>query len=252
MKRIFFSCLAMLLGTVAGCGSSDKCASVTCGAAEACDSESGACVNKCQSMTCSYGATCDASVGMCVNPTAPTITTAPIDRMARPGVTTALINPFDLYKPQGTTVEMADVTKDRYNIDGNVSAWTTNWSTPLKLSLGIFDALDGVCGNQLAYGGASGLPLPNYTLLSMVLAGDAIQMDSSKTSCGQYLAVEMTALGDTTTANDCGGRTLDYDVIDVTYSELAAGAKAGVNDGPIGPNTTSLATFPFMAEPKPH
>ena len=111
----------------------------------------------------------------------------------------------------------------------------------MKLSLGIFDALDNTCGNQTVYGGLS---QPNYSLLAQILAGDALQVDTSKTVCNSYLGVEV---GSTT---DCGGRKLEHDVIDVTYTALVSGGATAVNDGPIGQNTAPLSSFPFMAPPK--
>lgn len=243
MKRIILPCIAMLLSAIAGCSADDKCASVTCAAGEMCDATSGACLSACGMLVCTNGQTCEASSGTCVNPMAPT-PGALIDRMGRPAVNTALTNPFDLYKPQGGAAEMADVTKDRYNIDANETAWVATWSPAVKLHLGIFDALDNNCGNQAGY---NALSQPNYTLLSSVLAGDALQMDASKFTCNQYLGAELAALG--AAVMDCGGRKLSYDVIDVTYSALAAGTTTGVNDGPIAENTAPGTSFPYMAAP---
>jgi hypothetical protein len=242
MKRIIFTGIALLLGAVAGCGSSDKCANVTCGAAESCNATSGACENKCATTTCSGGQTCDSAVGMCANPTAPQTAALPlIDRMGRPAVNTALTNPFDYYAPQGGTAELSDVTKDRYNIDGNPAAWSNNWGAAVKLHLGIFDALDDACGDQIAYGA---LTLPNYTALASILAGDALNVDTTKTTCAMYLGAEVGALS---TATDCGGRKLDYDVIDATYAALAGAPGFGDT---IAQNTAPAATFPFMANPR--
>jgi hypothetical protein len=245
MKRIILSCIAMLLGAVAGCGAEDKCAKVTCAAGEMCDATSGACLNPCGTLVCTNGQTCDPSVGMCANPMAPTPGML-IDRMGRPGVNTALTNPFDLYKQAGqTTAEVSDVTKDRYNLDAGEMMWAVTWSPAVRLHLGIFDALDDMCGNQAGYGALS---MPNYTLLAAVLAGDALQIDASKFTCNQYLGAELAALG--APVMDCGGRKLNYDVIDVTYSALAAGVTAGVTDGPIGENTPAGTTFPYMTAPQ--
>lgn len=245
MKRILLPCIAMLLGAIAGCSADDKCANVSCGTGEMCDSASGACLSACGMLVCTNGQTCEAATGMCVNPMAPT-PGALIDRMGRPAVNTALTNPFDLYRPNGVAnPELADVTKDRYNTDAGETTWVASWSPAVKLHLGIFDALDGTCGNQAGY---NALGMPNYTVLSSVLAGDALQLDASIFTCNQYLGAELAALGAAVT--DCGGRKLNYDVVDVTYSALAAGATTGVTDGPIGENTGAGAAFPYMASPQ--
>lgn len=244
MKRMTLSYMAMLLGAIAGCGSDP------------------AQTDKCAAITCSPGATCDAATGACVNPPVPSLASAPlIDRIGRPGVNTALTNPFDLYKPQNATnPEASNTTKDAYNTDiGNAASLWQNWAPAIRFHLGVFDVLDSTgataatvtsnkCGNQLGYDapGTSG-----YEFLSGLLAGDALQVDTSKTTCQQYLGAELAAVG---VGSDCGGRTLDEDVIDVTYSALVTGpsptgALNSVTDG-IAKTTNSTAAFPFMAQPQ--
>lgn len=49
---------------------------------------------------------------------------------------------------------------------------------------------------------------------------------------------------------DCGGRTLAYDVIDVSYSTMVAGMLSGVTDGVDQPGDVSGNTFPYLAPPK--
>jgi hypothetical protein len=232
MKRVIFSSLVMLLGAVAGCGSSTP----------KCETPSGVC--GCPAAGCGNGQVCDTATNACVNPPSPPLG-AVIDRMGRPGVNTALTNPFDLYEPQAGVPELSDGTKDRYNLDGNPSMWVPTWSPAIRLHLGILDALDDSCGNQAGYGALS---MPNYTLLSAVLAGDALQVDTTKTICNVYLGAELAALG--APLMDCGGRKLNYDVIDVTYSALAVGMLGGVTDGPISEHTVAGPSFPFMASPK--
>ena len=48
--------------------------------------------------------------------------------------------------------------------------------------------------------------------------------------------------------NDCGGRRLDYDVVDISYSVLAKGAVSGVEDG-VDMSATVSATFPYLGAP---
>lgn len=281
MKRLLLSAMALLASTVAGCGASgatDKCAMVTCAAGQFCDGTTGMCRSgdKCMGVTCTAGQVCDGATGMCVaqdrcaavtcnngqacnpangtceNPAMPTLGML-IDRMGRAAVNTALSNPFDLYRPGGTgmPIEASDVTKNRYNRDGNVANWVTNWgATPytapnaaVNFNLAILDGLDGgTCGNQLAFNATT-----KYATLTGVLAADVLQLDSTRTTCNQYLSVELNALGIANT--NCGGRTLSMDTVDVTYSALAIGATTGVSDG-IAETTVPLTTFPFFTAPQ--
>jgi hypothetical protein len=86
-----------------------------------------------------------------------------------------------------------------------------------------------------------------------VLADDRLYLntkvgDSGALTCGQYLAVEANATG-IVPNQDCGGRTLAYDVIDTTYSALAAGVLSGVTDG-VASDGKPTTTFPFLAAPQ--
>lgn len=281
MKRFLLSAMALLAGSVAGCGASgatDKCAMVTCAAGQFCDGATGMCRtgDRCMGVTCVAGQVCDGATGMCVakdlcagvvctygqtcsptsgtcqNPPMPTVGML-IDRMGRPAVNTALTNPFDLYRPGGmnTPIEASDVTKNRYNRDGNPANWVANWgampftaaNAAINMHLAILDGLDGgTCGNQLAFNGTT-----KYATLTGVLTADVLQLDSSRTTCNQYLSVELNALGIANT--NCGGRTLSMDTIDTTYSALAIGMTTGVNDG-IAETTVPTATFPFFTAPQ--
>jgi hypothetical protein len=281
MKRFLLSAMALLAGSVAGCGASgatDKCAMVTCAAGQFCDGTTGMCRtgDRCMGVTCATGQVCDGATGMCVakdlcagvvctyaqtcNPTNGTCENPPmptvgmlIDRMGRPAVNTALTNPFDLYRPGGAgmPIEASDVTKNRYNRDGNPANWVANWgampptaaNAAINMHLAILDGLDGgTCGNQLAFNGTT-----KYATLTGVLTADVLQLDSSRTTCNQYLSVELNALGIANT--NCGGRTLSMDTIDTTYSALAIGMTTGVNDG-IAQSTAPSATFPFFTAPQ--
>lgn len=130
MKRLFFSAAMILVGALAGCGTTDtsnqteKCQNVMCSTGQTCNATSGLCegtIDKCMGVSCTFPQGCDASTGMCANPAMPSTSGALMDRMGRPAVNTALTNPFDLYKPQGAATETDGVTKDRYNKDGTVS-----------------------------------------------------------------------------------------------------------------------------------
>lgn len=163
-----------------------------------------------------------------------------IDRMGRAGVNTALTDPFDIIpnKP-------IDTVKDAYNSDSDRSKWAANWATNIRTSLAILDGLDGVCGNQAAADASA----TRYALLAGALADDALVVDTTQTTCKQYLGVELTALAHTPA--DCGGRTPTENTIDITYSLLAIGAPAGVSNGITKKAANAPGdTFPFFAAPQ--
>ena len=95
------------------------------------------------------------------------------------------------------------------------------------------------CGDQLAYSERDG-----YADFAEILNDDVLVLDMSKTnsSCS-YLGIEAG------TSGSCGGRQLDDDVIDITYSVLANGETTGLQDG-IDFNDRNFSTvFPFLAGP---
>jgi hypothetical protein len=129
------------------------------------------------------------------------------------------------------------------------------------------------CGNQAEYngmaGGQVGFPVQcfsgsNYQMncsygpLAGILADDQLYLDTGKPRCKAYLAVEFSVV--TSMPNtDCGGRAPDNDVMDTSYSVLAAGI-AGFDltmDPPaplFGDNVPAhtdytLTTFPFFGPP---
>jgi len=176
-----------------------------------------------------------------------------IDRMGRPGVNTALTDPFGIAPGMSK-----DQVKDAYNAASDPATWS-QFSTEIARNLAVLDALNSTsttegCGSQFAIGTATdGGTANRYSALAGVLADDRLYLntkvgDAGTLSCTQYLAVE----GNATTLvpnGDCGGRTPTYDVIDTTYSVLAAGTLTGVSDGvPTDGKTTS--TFPFLAAPQ--
>lgn len=176
----------------------------------------------------------------------PRIGRVQIDRMGRPGVNTALTNPF-FRESVPSEVETHEEVVDAYNAANRPKRWGTLFAPEIAGNLAILDSLDTVCGNQLLAG-----PAPvagRYGALAAILADDQLYVNTASGSCGQYLAVEANAVG--ITNNDCGGRTPLEDTIDTTYSLLAAGILSGVTDGvPIdGDGTASLTDFPFLDEP---
>ena len=177
-------------------------------------------------------------------PTPPTLKTQ-IDRMGRPAINTALNHVFD------TDAGAAGVAKDAYNADKNVGGWGAAYTPEFAKNLPVFDALDSTtvaggdgCGNQAGFTIAH-----SYATLAGLAADDRLYMDTGKATCTTYLAVELNFTG-IKTNTDCGGRKLDYDVIDATYGAVS-GVLTGVPDGISAPAAkTSGTTFPYLAPPQ--
>lgn len=133
-----------------------------------------------------------------------------LDRVGRPGVNTLLTAP--LLAPAAT----ADAAKDAYN-----KAIETTWTSvtavdAIKLSLGIFDGLDAVCGDQLLAGAPGG---DRYKPLATILADDRLYVNTASGVCAAMLSVELNR------SADCGGRSPIIDAIDQTYTALINGSK---------------------------
>jgi hypothetical protein len=174
-------------------------------------------------------------------PPVPTLGTM-IDRMGRPAINAALIGTFEA---NSTTTNAA---KDSYNV--SLQASWAGYSTNIAASLAILDGLDAQCGNQLLAGATAAAG--RYNTLAGVLAEDQLYVNTASTTCGQYLAVEANAVN-VVPNNDCGGRAPTYDVIDTSFSVLAAGALTGVTDGINADgdgNIHSNTEFPFLASPR--
>jgi Domain of unknown function (DUF4331) len=238
---ILASALALAFGATTACGGDDSGGgkSATGGGGTGATGGSGGVSG---SGTGASGGT--AGTGGGGNPTPPTLGKQ-IDRIGRPAINTALNHTFD---PNDTTKEPA---KDAYNGDLTPTNWANAYGAEFAANLAIFDGLDTVCGNQLGYSvsDAGGSP---YATLAGVLANDWLMMDTTKTSCG-YLGVEAPLVG-LGTAN-CGGRPLDNDVMDASYSGLAAGTDGfvagvpAVGDGIAANDVAFTQTFPYLAAP---
>jgi hypothetical protein len=176
-----------------------------------------------------------------VTPPVPTLGTM-IDRMGRPAINAALVGTFD------ANTANANAAKDNYNVAVQTS-WTGQ-SAPIVSSLAILDGLDANCGNQLLAGATA--VAGRYNTLGGVLAEDQLYVNTASTTCGQYLAVEANATN-VAPNNDCGGRAPSYDVVDTSFSVLAAGALSGVSDGISADgdgNIHSNTAFPFLSAPR--
>lgn len=181
-----------------------------------------------------------------MTPPPPPALGAQIDRFGRPAINTALNHTFDL---DNTAKGMA---KDQWNGNGTLSNWVTTFSPEVQKNLAIIDSLDSdgttdKCGNQLGAAPPPAAP-GRYKFLADVLSMDRLWVNTAATSSNVYLAVEANALMIVPNM-DGGGRSLPMDVIDISYSVLAAGALMGIGDG-IGPDAdTQGQDFPYLANP---
>jgi hypothetical protein len=182
------------------------------------------------------------SEGGTTNPPPPTLGTQ-IDRMGRPAINTALTGTFDPACTTGTCPE-----KDAYNADSNPTHWAT-YVPNMAAYLGIYDSLDGTCGNQPAFTAAAG-----YTTLAGLFADDVLWLNTANTTCSQYLGVELAYLGISNT--DCGGRAPNENTLDLTYNILAGTFSpgmlptgGGVTNGITAPSAPASTTFPYFSPP---
>ena len=194
---------------------------------------------------------------------------AQIDRMGRPAISTALVALRDANGAAKTA------QKDAYNHATDPATWrTTTVKTgttierELEENLAVFDALDrglstpagmlSGCGNPLVRSTSTGSAF--YRLTADLLADDQLYVDTSKASCSVYLALEIErATAGRIVHATCGGRMLTHDVIDATYSVLAAGLDGLgaaptfaplVHDGAAAHGDVK-DTFPFLGPPVP-
>lgn len=171
---------------------------------------------------------------------APVVLGPLVDRIGRPGVAEALVEPFG-----DATLHHMAVTCAYAEADP--AKWPAALTAPIARSLAVYDALDGACGNQLL---ASGDGPDRYDALAGLLADDRLWIDTRQGTCSRYLAVEAAAAGLDESA-DCGGRTPSMDVIDTTYSLLARGTFDGVTDGvDADPDGPAPAAFPYVRAPR--
>lgn len=170
---------------------------------------------------------------------------AQIDRFGRPAINTALNKTFS------PDPAVKDAAKDTWNKDANAATWSATFGGEVAGNLAILDSLDTICGNQ-PLAAPEPITPTRYAGLAGALADDRLWVNTAGAACGQYLAVEAAAaLGVVAAEGDCGGRALDYDVIDVSYSVLAAGnLEEAISDGVEGdPAEIGGEVFPYLADP---
>lgn len=214
-------------------------------------------------------------------PAAPTLGPQ-IDRMGRPAVNTALNAPVnddplktmkkDNYNHATTaaTFKTADVDPGGNDVLAPSTVPGTGARPKTVLgefarNLALFDSLDqgsglpgsvagpgGGCGNSALFSATTG-----YSTLATVLADDVLYVDTAKLTCNFYLSLEVeTATGGGIVHSQCGGRTLTHDVVDTSYSLLAAGLTGFdntlaplVHDGAPVHTDVNNDVFPFLGAP---
>jgi hypothetical protein len=165
---------------------------------------------------------------------------AQIDRTGRAAINTALNQTFS------DDTDAKGMAKDAYNQAGR-ELWS-EFVPAFEGSLAILDALDGACGNQLLASdeGDAG----RYNTLAGILSDDQLYVHSERGECGTYLGLEAEIVGALPEgAGGCGGRMLADDVIERSYSVLAAGILAGVDDLVTEDDGDHSDVFPFVGAP---
>jgi hypothetical protein len=163
-----------------------------------------------------------------------------IDRTGRPAISTALIQTFNGDSGQ------KGATKDAYNA-ARPAGWPA-FASDMEQSLAILDSLDTVCGNQLLADDSN--PNGRYAGLAGILADDQLYVNADAGECGVYLGLEAEVVGAIGAGEGkCGGRMPADDIIDRSYSVLAAGILTGVDDTIAADDCSFSATFPFLCAP---
>jgi hypothetical protein len=164
-----------------------------------------------------------------------------IDRMGRPLTGNGLLAHLG-------SDEEADAYKLAYNAATPETA--AQFVPVIERSLALYDGYDDHCGNQLMVDRAAP-PAQRYTPLARLLADDRLWVNSASATCTQLFGVEMAALpGGARWRDDCGGRTLQYDAVNVYRSLLAGGTNDAVTDGVRADDRQHSDTvFPFLAAP---
>jgi len=191
-----------------------------------------------------------------------------LDRAGRPQIRTLLVGVLDEEAPRAAKQEAYDRASDPARwatavLDPAADPPTTIESE-LARSLALLDALDAGhaevpaagCGNVA---GTDTPPSPaSYAALARLLADDQLYIDTDKTVCEHYLALELATMLQVEPTS-CGGRTLTHDAIDASYS-LLFGGTAGftpppalaprLGDGATAHDDVSDTAFPFLGPPR--
>ncbi|MBS0421163.1 MAG: DUF4331 family protein [Proteobacteria bacterium] len=164
--------------------------------------------------------------------------TRQIDREGRPLTGNALLGLF-------ASEAVSNALKEEYNAATPQTA--ARFIPEIQKALGKYDAFDGHCGNALLTRHD-----PQYREMATLLADDRLWVNSASGVCTQLFGVELSMLaGYEDLLDDCGGRTPNYDSVNVYRSLLVDGTFAGVDDGIHEDDRVHSTTqFPFLAAPK--
>jgi hypothetical protein len=158
-----------------------------------------------------------------------------IDRVGRAGINSMLVRTWD--------PGARDEARDLYNSLSPKDARPMVGDFVEALQL--WDGVDRNCGNQLMSTPAE--IEGRYESLASRFIDDVLYVDSRSTDCWYYLGVETDEQG-TVPNNDCGGRTVTEDVMDITYAILTNGMRGPMRDGGARDDRVhSNETFPFVA-----
>jgi hypothetical protein len=144
--------------------------------------------------------------------------------------------------------EVGSQLKEDYN-RASPERWP-RFAGELARGLGLYDGFDGRRGNQWL-ASRSGVAEHRYRALAELLADDRIWVNSASPTCTRMFAVEFAVLANALAAlDDCGGRTPNYDAVDIFRSLLVDGTRTNVGDGVARDDRTHSTTeFPFLAPP---
>jgi hypothetical protein len=156
-----------------------------------------------------------------------------IDREGRPLTGNALLGLFG-------SEDAAFALKEQYNAATPLAA--ARFIPEIQKGVAIYDSFDGHCGNSLL----------GYRAMATLLADDRLWVNSASGVCTQLMAVELASVaGRKELKNDCGGRTPNYDSVNVYRSLLVDATYNSVDDGVHqDDHVHSTTEFPFLAAPK--
>ena len=164
-----------------------------------------------------------------------------IDRAARPLTGNALLGTI-------ASEDESNRLKEQYN--AATPATSSQFVGEIQKGLALYDGFDGRCGNQLL-ADREEISSARYRALATLLADDRLWVNSVSAVCTQLFAVELASLaGRTELANDCGGRSPNYNAVNIYRSLLVDGTNSSVDDGlDHDEREHSAAVFPFLAAP---
>lgn len=132
--------------------------------------------------------------------------------------------------------------RDEYNSASDPADWDALFNTEIFAMIGTWDLADGIVGNVL--GG-------DAQTLATMFVDDRLQIDLTQATCTDYTTIEMWELFGSP-PEGCGGRTLLYDVADLTLGAVVSGFEPEVSDWIDANDVYFLSEFPYLAAPHFH